>query len=351
MSLVLALLQGAAGAAVQVTVDADGDAAPFPHFWKRAFGSGHAALGLRDDWQDAVARAARDYGLGGLRFHGIFDDDMGVVAGLRADGTAVYDFSNVDVLWDAHVRNGVAPLVELGFMPTILANCSSPEFSHPSLPNCTMGGWIRTGTAAPPRRWSDWSDLVSATAAHAVERYGVDEVRGWDWEVWNELWGVTGASEAVLGEYTATFYAHSAKALKRVGPELRVGGPAGASTVFLRQFLAEAAALDLPVDFISFHAYGNPRECPAVASDARDPPPKTSTGFFWRPDCYGEMMAWAVDEVKSVNETLPIYVTEYSVSVGEHKDGHDTSRGAAFAFRAVGGQCTRTRASYHKTWG
>merc|ERR1711965_730926 len=76
VSLILALLQGAAGAAVQVTVDADGDAAPFPHFWKRAFGSGHAALGLRDDWQDAVARAARDYGLGGLRFHGIFDDDM-----------------------------------------------------------------------------------------------------------------------------------------------------------------------------------------------------------------------------------------------------------------------------------
>ena len=185
---------------------------------------------------------------------------MGVVS-LDAAGEPVYNFTNIDVLWDAHVRNGVAPLVELSFMPLALANCSSAARPS-SLPACVPNGWVRRGVPFPPRRWDDWRDLVAATAAHAVDRYGLEEVQTWHWEVWNELWGVPGASETALGNYTRTFYAVSAEAIKGVDATLQVGGPASAGAVVLPAFIEEVEALGLPLDFVSSHYYGNARECP-----------------------------------------------------------------------------------------
>lgn len=57
------------GPPVPVAVDVDGSAASkaFPPFWKRSFGSGHAALTLRPDWQAHLARAVRELGLQGVR--------------------------------------------------------------------------------------------------------------------------------------------------------------------------------------------------------------------------------------------------------------------------------------------
>ena len=33
---------------------------------------------------------------------------------------------------------------------------------------------------------TEWAALVRATVAHLVDRYGLDEVRRWPIEVWNE---------------------------------------------------------------------------------------------------------------------------------------------------------------------
>jgi len=97
----------------------------------------HASLGLRGDQQDALKRAAADYGLVGIRQHGIFDDDMHVVS-LDTGGGLVFNWTSVDTLWDAHVNNKVAPLVELSFMPWCLANCSSVAHPHQELPTCVQ---------------------------------------------------------------------------------------------------------------------------------------------------------------------------------------------------------------------
>ena len=70
-----------AAGTVSVTVDARSSGKPFTHVWKRSFGSGHAAVGLRDDWQSALKRATAELGLRGVRQHGLLDDDIGVVVG------------------------------------------------------------------------------------------------------------------------------------------------------------------------------------------------------------------------------------------------------------------------------
>ena len=57
-------------AAVVVGLDGAGAPQPLPHTWKRIFGSGHAALGLREDWKQQLKQARDDLGLQGVRQHG-----------------------------------------------------------------------------------------------------------------------------------------------------------------------------------------------------------------------------------------------------------------------------------------
>ena len=77
---------------VSVNLSDAGNANPFVHKWKRSFGSGHAALTLRDDWRQHLFRAVTEIGLAGVRYHGLFDDDMGPVVTIDAQGSFVYNW-------------------------------------------------------------------------------------------------------------------------------------------------------------------------------------------------------------------------------------------------------------------
>lgn len=63
-------------------------------------------------------------------------------------------------------------------------------------------------------------------ATHLVARYGINEMAQWYFEVWNEpninFWTGTQADYFRL-------FAEAARALKRVSPRLRVGGPVTAT--------------------------------------------------------------------------------------------------------------------------
>ncbi|HUC54372.1 MAG TPA: hypothetical protein VMR90_10015, partial [Candidatus Cybelea sp.] len=93
---------------------------------------------------------------------------------------------------------------------------------------------------------------------HLVERYGVDEVAEWYFEVWNEpnldFWAGS-PKEATYFE----LYDRAARAIKRVNRRLRVGGPATAQAAWVDRFLAHCKEKNVPVDFASTHVYGNDR--------------------------------------------------------------------------------------------
>jgi xylan 1,4-beta-xylosidase len=129
----------AANEKVDVVVDAS-KSQPFEHKWKRSFGSGHAALTLRSDWRDHMAQAAKELGMTGVRYHGIFDDDMGPVVTASPNGTHLYNFTLIDSTWDYMLAHGVKPVVELSFMPAVLANCSWHGHCPENHFNCT-GYW------------------------------------------------------------------------------------------------------------------------------------------------------------------------------------------------------------------
>ena len=172
-----------------VRVDLSGNTStPFPHYWKRSFGSGHATLTLRKDWQSHLAAAVKDLGLTGVRHHGLFDDDMAVVV---APGK--FDFTKIDASWDYQLSLDVTPIVELSFMPAHIANCTwtSPDGAtvvNPGKAACHTGMQYRYVDDHPAGDdWSLWYDLVKALVQHAVDRYGLSAVQSWHFEVWNEV--------------------------------------------------------------------------------------------------------------------------------------------------------------------
>ncbi|MGZ4816961.1 MAG: GH39 family glycosyl hydrolase, partial [Terriglobales bacterium] len=142
-------------------------------------------------------------------------------------------------------QNGVRPVVEISFMPKKLA--SRPQDLHPF--------WYKQNVS-PPKDYAKWDALMKAFAQHLVDRYGIEEVAQWYFEVWNEpnidFWSGD-PKQATYFE----LYDHTARALKAVNPRLRVGGPATSSAHWVDDFIAHTAKENVPVDFISSHGYAD----------------------------------------------------------------------------------------------
>jgi xylan 1,4-beta-xylosidase len=178
-------------------------------------------------------------------------------------GMPVYDWTITDRIFDALSRNGVRPLVEVGFMPEALSTHPWP-YRH-DFPR----GDIFTGWSYPPRDYDKWQALITAWVQHLHERYG-QGVKEWLWEVWNEpdipYWHGTPEEYNRLYDVTAA-------AIRSVLPSARIGGPettrpsSAAAGAFLSQFLEHCArgrnaatgGIGAPLDFISFHPKGSPK--------------------------------------------------------------------------------------------
>ena len=235
----------AAGGDAQVSVDVDtaGDDGPLHHTWRPMVGSEHLSHLLSGDrtggrvigteLHAALRRVHDELGVESVRAHGILCDDLGVYR--EVDGRAVYDFSGVDLVYDAVLGLGLQPVVELGFMPRDLAR-------DPSRTVFTYAGII-----SPPKDWDRWAALIRALTAHLVARY---DCADWAFEVWNEpnlsvFWSGTPAEYWQLYEITA-------RIIKAVDPRLRVGGPATAAV----GWIDNQRRVQAPVDFLSTHVYG-----------------------------------------------------------------------------------------------
>ncbi len=226
-----------------ITIDANAPSHPFPHFWEKMFGSGRAILSLRESYRYDLDEVKQITDFEYMRFHAIFHDEVGVYQE-DAAGHPVFNFSYVDQIYDGLLAAGVKPYVELSFMPAQLA-------AKPAI----QAFWYKPDVS-PPKDYAKWDGLISAFARHLIDRYGIKEVAGWYFEVWNEpnidFW----AGEPKQATYWQ-LYDHTARALKKVDSRLRVGGPATAQAAWVDAFIQHAAAEHVPVDFVSTHVYGN----------------------------------------------------------------------------------------------
>lgn len=226
-----------------VTIDTQAPAHAFPHFWEEMFGSGHAVLALRDAYRKDLTEVHDQVGMRYVRFHGILDDEAGVY-NEDDKGNPEYNFSYVDQIYDGLLARGVRPFVEISFMPYALA-------AHKDI----QGFWYKPNVS-PPKSYAAWDALMKAFAQHLVDRYGIDEVSKWYFEVWNEpnidFWAGVPKQSTYF-----ELYEHTARDLKAVNPRLRVGGPATSSAHWIPAFLKFVNENHVPIDFVSSHGYAD----------------------------------------------------------------------------------------------
>jgi xylan 1,4-beta-xylosidase len=202
-----------------------------------------------------------------------------------------------------------------------------------------------------------WVELVTTTVNHWIERYGIDEVRTWPFEVWNEpnlvphFW--TGTRTQYFELYEAT-----ALAIKAIDPALKVGGPSSSvfvpdarydgeyhdksveaataeapdpdalpwKPVWIHELIAYCAERDLPIDFLSTHLY--------------------PTDFAYDTQGVGRPISRHRDATKDDLEALreiiaaspypdaELHITEWSTSPSSRDHSHDTVYAATYIARA-----------------
>ena len=228
----------------KIEIDVNAPTTPFPHFWDQMFGSGRAILTLRESYRDDLRAVKSVTDFRYVRFHAILHDEVGVY-NEDEHGNPVYNFAYVDQIYDGLLQNGVRPFVEISFMPKKLA--FHPDALHPF--------WYKQNVS-PPKSWEKWDGLMTHFAQHLVERYGIDEVSQWYFEVWNEpnidFWNGIPRQRSYFD-----LYDHTARDLKSVNARLRVGGPSTAAAAWVTDFLAHTTANHVPVDFVSTHGYAD----------------------------------------------------------------------------------------------
>lgn len=289
------------------STDLSATARELPHFWEHTVGSCHATTGLRADWQAQLKQAHDELGMRHVRFHGILSDDMGTLIG--EGDTLFYSFFNTDQIFDFLLSIGMKPFVELSFMPTVLASGSQTVFHY-------------NANVTPPKDYAQWSVLIRKLVGHWVDRYGLDEVRTWFFEVWNEP-NLTAFGSGRQSDYFE-LYRYTAEAIKGVDLQLKVGGPATAANAWIEDFLDFCRSNELPVDFISTHHY--------------------PTDDFGKPGDDTEAQLAASRRSALRDETriarnqagvLPLYYTEWCTSSNPRDFMHDDPYAAAFIVKTI----------------
>ena len=293
---------------------------PLPDAWRACVGTGRMNLALRADYRDSLAQVQRDIGFRHIRGHGVLSDDMGVLRTDEIDGRTHtrYAFSYVDQVHDFFLSVGIRPFLELGFMPSQLASGDQTVF------------WWK-GNVTPPRDHGEWVALVQAFLRHQIDRYGIDEVRQWPIEVWNEPNLTVFWKDADQPAYFR-LYEETARAIKDVDASLQVGGPAicgGSDDEWWAPFTDFVTSRDVPIDFVSRHAYSSgPVQRIPFGVYQTQMPPQDLLHQFDAPRRYlaGTPLAG-----------LPVHITEFNTSYRPDNPIHDTAYNAAFLAPVLAG--------------
>lgn len=330
--------------AQDIKVDYNTEGESFEHYWSKCVGAGRAAEGLRAGWLEQLEKVHQDCGFETVRFHGLFHDDMFVY--FEKNGKVSYNWQYIDDLFDRMLDLNVRPFLELGFFPTAMAADSSQTVF-----------WWKAAVTPKEESFGQFHDMIKAFTQHCVDRYGIDEVSTWYFEVWNEANLDFGFWDAGRADYFR-LYKETVTAVKSVNADLMVGGPSTTNFVadnrydadrqthpdqvmwnrdnindiqwkgvWIEEFLEFCAEEKLPVDFISCHPY--------PTDYALNP----STSRFEGLTRYAKSI---IDDMNWVKKTLAasefpdaeIHYTEWNTSPSSRDATHDFLTPAAYIVKS-----------------
>jgi xylan 1,4-beta-xylosidase len=338
----IVLTTGALAQSVDVNIKGE----KFDPFWSKCVGAGRANEALRTSWMEQMALIKEHCGFEYVRFHGLFHDDTYIYFPGK-DGSVTYNWQYVDDVFDRLLDIGVKPFVELGFFPKAMAaENSKVQFAS---------GW-RANISLDRNNFGKWHDLVKNFTKHCVDRYGIEEVMTWYFEVWNEPNLNPGFFDGTKSDYFR-LYKEAALAVKSVDTRLRVGGPSTSNFVadkryegeiydhkkslfykddvinqqewespWMKEFLEYCTKENLPIDFVTTHPY--------PTDYALDPESGRSRGATRYVDSTKDDIMWLRNLLaKSKYPDAEIHLTEWSTSPNSRDCMHDHLPPAAYIMK------------------
>ncbi|HZT64695.1 MAG TPA: hypothetical protein VFA11_02795 [Acidimicrobiales bacterium] len=216
-----------------------------------------------------------------------------------------------------------------------LAMGTEPEMIIDYSPPCMTSNPLHE-TLDPPdaNGYAPWANLVEQAAFHEITTYGVRV-----FEVWNEPDGTFW--HGTIADYLAMYQATAAaveKAAARAGVTgVAVGGPAllFADPAWLEPFLAYVSANHLPLDFVSWHYYGNYPALGPFFTSGGTLPPSAPAPYWYNPGTraqfYGVQVAQVRAELSRYPDLHPLTVIdEWNIDAG-YDARSDGPYDAAFA--------------------
>lgn len=227
-----------------VTVDFGHDLGELRHLW---IGSdvGYSDRVVSSTQINAMVEARR-FGFRYVRLHDCVHNPA--ICSEDARGRAFYSWDGFDGRINAVVEHGMWPVVVLETMPPEIATGNDGL------------NWTNPYPAKGRRGYERWQELNRQIVLHCMRTWG-DDVLNWYFEVWNEP-DASLYSRGTLEDYLRV-YDHAVAGATAAEPRIRIGGPGGGGTHWLRPFLEHCRdgrndatrGRGCRVDFLSYHIY------------------------------------------------------------------------------------------------
>jgi beta-xylosidase/AraC-like DNA-binding protein len=230
----------------EVILDSGGENQSLNPIWNKLINAGTAQSILDSNLRKQIVELQQEINFEYLRFEGIFNDDLEVCKGDSLENIH-YNWKLVDNIFDFILKNKFKPFITLSFMPELLASDRDKTIFY------------YQANFSPPKDINAWLDLIDAFIIHLINRYGIEEVQQWYFQVWTEF-PVRGFHWAGTEAEYFNFYARTAEKIKAISQSLKVG-PAS-ETFFEENFLSEkfleyAEQNDTAIDFYNINLYHN----------------------------------------------------------------------------------------------
>lgn len=291
----------------------DKDGIKLKHTIRTFTAVGRAKELLYTDIQNMLGELQATVGYDYIKFHGLFSDDLLVVK-RKPNKELIFSFVMIDKVLDFLESINLKPLIQLSFMPEAMASIDDKHVFDAKM-NTSL-----------PRNIDEWNQLVDAFIHHIELRYGKNRIEDWLYCVWNEpdtsyqMFGV-GDDQKFFDFYKSTY-----DTIKRINGNLVFGSPSlllitKQNMDWAIKFLEWTQHFDCLPEFLNLHYYGDDFEN-SDTENALSLPYKSKLSLD---DLnFNKYIDQVKLLLKDFNLNIPIYLTEWNVTVSHRNLINDT---------------------------
>jgi len=291
-------------------------------YWNKVINIGYATDFLNSDLQEQITILQNDIGFKYARFWGLFSDEMNIED--YSGENITYNFSNINRLLDFLIKNRLKPFIELGPKPKIVTKRINQNLI------------LQTSVQ---KSLEEWKNLLRAFLLHCIERYGIEEVESWYFEIWSsdidpisdKFDQDTRHNPSQFEEYFRTF-SFLKNIMNEIVPSAKVGGCGLTMDIEndkLDLFLNQWKLKDIQPDFFSVYLY-------SIENDFDKSKISKKNMLSTNPDYIRNRIKQLKASMRNTEfDHVELNITEWNISVSNRDYLHDSCFKAAYIVKNI----------------